>query len=261
MGAGSKAGIVVFLAAALALNLAFWAGTRHIYAKWEGVPPVPTRAGAVMMALGDAQFSYRLGAMTLQNLGDSGGRITPIRDYDYAKLGAWFALLDLLDPASDHVPMLAAYYFGATRVPNDVAVVVDYLGQVGQRTVGSKWRWLVHAVFLARHRLGDLQTALDLAYKLSKMELQDDQMPAWGRQMPALVLKAKGDREDARKIIIQLLESGQQFHPNEINFMKAYLVEELGMAQKDVDAIVAARPVAPIDPERLPQPRPAPLPE
>ncbi|MDF3023903.1 MAG: hypothetical protein K0R10_1264 [Alphaproteobacteria bacterium] len=259
MSVTPKVRVILFLGAALALNLAFWAGTKFIYAKWEGVPPVPTRAGATMMALGDQQFSYRLAAITLQNLGDSGGRVTPIRDYDYAKLGAWFDLLDGLDPASDHVPMLAAYYFGATRVPADVAVIVDYLAKVGERPVGSKWRWLVHAVFLARHRLGDLQVALDLAYKLSKMQLQDDVMPAWGRQMPAFVLKAKGDREDARKIMVDLLASGKTFHPNEINFMKAYLIEELGMDAREVDRLTTARPET--DVENIRRPRPAPQPE
>ena len=260
MTAPSQVRVVLALGAALALNLSFWAGTKYLYAKWEGVPPVPSREGAIMMALGDAQFAYRLGAITLQNLGDSGGRITPIRDYNYAKLGEWFTLLDNLDPASDHVPMLAAYYFGATRVPADVAVIVDYLGRVGQRPIGSKWRWLVHAVFLARHRLGDLQVALDLAYKLSKMELQDDTMPAWGRQMPAFVLKAKGDREDARKIIVDLLASGKAFHQNEINFMKAYLVEELGMDARTVDMLTTSRPLTEEEKEKLRQ-RPAPRPE
>ncbi len=256
---GIKSRLNIVLVGALALNLSFWAGSRFIYAKWEGVPPVPTQAGATMMALGDQQFAYRLGAITLQNLGDSGGRVTPIRNYDYARLGAWFRLLDDLDPASDHVPMLAAYYFGATRVPADVAVVVDYLSHVGVRPVGSKWRWLVQAVFLSRHRLGDLQLALDLAYKLSKMQLVDDVLPGWARQMPAFVLKEQGDREDARKIITELLQTGHGFHPNEVNYMKSYLVEELGVPQAEVDKIMARRNID--DAGEYRRPRPAPEPE
>jgi len=257
-GADARTRANILLAAALALNLAFWAGSKFIYAKWEGVPPVPTRDGAAMMALGDTQFAYRLGAITLQNLGDSGGRVTPIRSYDYARLGAWFKLLDDLDPASDHVPMLAAYYFGATRVPADVAVVVDYLSVAGVRPIGSKWRWLVHAIFLARHRLGDLQLALDLAYKLSKMQLVDDAMPAWARQMPAFVLKEQGDREDARKIITELLLTGHGFHPNEINFMKSYLTEDLGVPPAEVERIMSERKVPDAGEYRRPLPAPRP---
>lgn len=258
-GADTRARANIMLAATLVLNLAFWSGSKFIYAKWEGVPPVPTRNGATMMALGDPEFAYRLGAITLQNLGDSGGRVTPIRNYDYARLGAWFKLLDDLDPASDHVPMLAAYYFGATRVPADVAVVVDYLSAAGARPIGSKWRWLVHAIFLARHRLDDLQLALDLAYKLSKMQLVDDVMPGWARQMPAFVLKEQGDREDARKIITELLLTGHGFHPNEIHFMKSYLTEELGVPPAEVERIMSERNVP--DTGKYRRPLPAPRPE
>ena len=247
-----------FLAGALALGFAFWLGSSDLYAQWEGVPPVPTKEGAMMMALGDAQFAYRLGAITLQNLGDGGGRVTPISNYEFDKLGAWFRLLDGLDPASDHVPMLAAYYFGGSRAPKDVAVVVDYLARIGENPVGSKWRWLAQAIFLARHRLNNLDLALDLSYRLSRMELVDDTMPAWGRNMPAFVLSEKGDREDARKMVENLLYSSRGFHPNEVNFMAAYLVETLGVDQKEVDAILKMRGKELDEGYRRPLPAPAP---
>ena len=250
----------LLLAGALLLNILFWRGSSDLYAKWEGVPPVPSREGAVMMALGDPEFAYRLGAITLQNLGDSGGRVTPIKDYSYNMLGGWFWLLHSLDPASDHVPMLAAYYFGATRVPSDVAVVVDYLSKIGVNPVGSKWRWLVHAVFLARHRLSDPDLALDLAYKLSKMQPVGDTLPAWARQMPALILEDKGDREDARRLLKELLLSAQAFHPNEINFMVNYLVDTLGVDRAEVDGILRMREQM-VPAGEYHRPKPAPRPE
>lgn len=233
--------ISAFLVVAVALNLVIWQGSRDVFAKWDGVPPVPERRSAVMMGLGDAEFAYRFGAITLQNLGDSGGEVTALKDYNYQELGKWFWLLDSLDPASNHVPMLAAYYFGATHVPSDVRVVYDYLSKIGTNPAGQKWRWLVHAIFLARHRLYDLDLALDLAYKLSKMQLVDDRMPAWARQMPALVLAEKGEKEDARRIVESLLMSSDQIHPNEVGFMEYYLTNELGVAPEEVKKIVAMR--------------------
>ncbi len=180
-----------------ALNLAFWLASKEVYARWSGVPPVPTRRGAVMMTLGDPEFSYRLLALALQNLGDVGRDVTPLKDYNYQRLGEWFALLHALDPASDHVPMIAAYYFGGTRVPKDAAVVVDYLGRVGAIPVGTKWRWLAHAAYMAQHRVHDLQRALALAYQLAKMP-NSAEMPQWARQMPAFVLAKRGDKDAAR---------------------------------------------------------------
>lgn len=227
--------INILLSLALFLQIFYWAASADIRAKWQGVPPVPSRTGAVMMALGDSEFSYRMLGMTLQHLGDTGGQATPLKDYDYKKIGQWLWLLYELDPASDHAPLLAAYYFGATMEAEDSAVIVDYLGKIGQNPVGEKWRWLAQAAYLARHRVRDLDLALDLAYKLSKMEPIDDILPMWARHMPASILQEQGDKEAARDIIENLLSSGKKFHPNEINFMKSYLIEQLGIDPKEVD--------------------------
>lgn len=236
-----KRNINIALYAALGLNVLFWIGSSDVFSRWEGVPPVPSKEGALIMGLGDAQFSYRFGAITLQGLGDGGGQVTPLKDYDYEKLGQWFWLLHGLDPASNDVPMLAAYYFGGTPVPKDVAVVVDYLGVIGQNPAGNKWRWLAHAIFLARHRMNDMDLSLDLAYKLSKMEPVGDTLPIWARQMPAFVLAEKGDKQAAREIVENILLSSQQFHPNEVNFMKGYLSEQLGVSQEEVNLLMKRR--------------------
>ena len=256
--AAVRQGVSVGAAIILGLNFLLWLASSDIYSRWEGVPPVPTHDGAVMMTLGDSEFSFRFGAITLQNLGDTGGQTTPLKDYNYQALGGWFMLLDGLDPASNHVPMLAAYYFGATRSPKDAAVLVDYLRHGGENPVGNKWRWLVQAIFMARHRLHDTHLALDLAYELSKMQPVGDTLPEWARQMPAFVLKEQGDKQAARKIVEDLLVSSQNFHPNEVSFMRSYLVEQLGVDPKEVDQIIAMRGKheEPLPP--LPQPPPEP---
>lgn len=251
--AGLRARINLCIVLALGINFIFWLGSSGVYARWKGVPPVPTKSGAVMMTLGDPEFSYRFFAITLQNLGDGGGRVTPLKEYAYDKLGKWFWLLHGIDPASDHVPMAAAYYFGGTVVPKDVGVVVGYLSEIGQNPVGNKWRWLAHAVFLARHRMNDLDLALDLAYKLSKMEPIGDTLPVWARQMPAFVLKEDGDRESAIKIVEELLMSSRTFHPNEVNFMQSYLVEQLGVAPEEVARIMKMRGSGEGDWSKLPK--------
>lgn len=232
--------INIFLAGFFFLNFLLWFGSSDYFPRWQGVPPVPGEKGAVMMALGDRQFAYRSGALTLQNLGDTGGQTTPLKLYNYEKLGKWFFLLHGLDPVSDHVSMAAAYYFGATRVPKDVRIVVDFLSVAGDSPIGEKWRWLAQASYLARHRLNDLQLSLDLAYKLSKLQIYGT-MPMWARQMPAFILSAQGDKQDARALMLQILMSETNIHPNEINFMKAYLIEQTGMSPQEVDAVIAMR--------------------
>lgn len=230
-------GLFVFLA----LNTFFWTGARDVFMKWGGVPPVPTKTGALAMSLGDTELAFRLGAFTLQGLGDGGGQTARMSDYDYKKLERWFWLMNELDPASDHVPMLASYYFSASSKKEDIMVLVNYLGTVGQSPYGSKWRWLAQAVLMARHKLNNLDLALDLAYKLSKMQPIGETLPHWARQMPAFVLAAKGDKEDARKLMEDMLLTSERFHPNEVNFMKGYLIEQLGVPPEEVEALMKKR--------------------
>lgn len=234
------------LAAATAINLAFWLAGADVQARWANVPPVPSRQGALTMGMGDSEFAYRSGAITLQNLGDDGSSITPLKDYDYVALGRWFDLLDNLDPASDHVPMVAAYYFGATRVPSDARIVAQYLGRIGTVPVGEKWRWLAQGAYMARHRVHDLDFALDLAYKLARMPDTNPQkpLPIWARQMPAQILKDKNEKEDAIYLMKQVLMTDPDLVPADINFMTGYLHEQLGVSQADIDQLLRMRGVA-----------------
>ncbi len=234
--------VTIGLCLCVAVCLSLWLVSSDLFARWGGVPPVPTARTAEMGALGDAQFSYRSGAMTLQVLGDTGGEITPLKEYNYARLGDWFGVLSALDPASDHIPMIAAYYFGATRVPQDVKVIVDYLAVVGDSPVGQKWRWLAHAAYLARHRLNDMDRAIELAYRLARITPLDGKpLPVWARQMPAFILNAQGEAQASRRLIEQMLLTDTGMHPNEINFMAAYLYEQLGVSQAEVDQLLRLR--------------------
>lgn len=244
--AAGKSTVTFALLGVVALAVVFWQASSDIEARWAGVPPVPSVRTATLMTLGDTQLAYRSGALTLQMLGDGGGRVVPLKEYDYHKLGQWFDVLDALDPASDHVPMIAAYYFGASRVPDDIAVIVKYLSRIGDNPAGQKWRWLGHAAYLARHRLDNLDLALDLAYKLARIEPVDGKpLPIWARQMPAFLLNAQGDKQASRILIEEMLGSADNLHPNEVNFMKGYLVEQLGVSPQEIERVLRMRSTAP----------------
>lgn len=227
------------LAALLLLNLGFWCMSREIYPRWPGVPPAPGRAGVLALALGDAQLAYRSQGLMLQNLGDFGNDVTPLKDYSYPELGRWFDLLFALDPVSDHVPTIAAYSFGATKVPADAAVVAHFLIKPGSIPVGDKWRWLAHAVYLAQYRAYDLTLALDLAYQLARMPVAD--MPQWARNMPAVVLTRRGETEAARELMENVLATDRNLTPEDANTIKAYLITRLGVDPAAVEQVVRMR--------------------
>lgn len=231
--------VLLFL---LGFTALFWTASSRMFPKWPGVPPVPSLAGAEAMTLGDKEFSFRFLAIILQNFGDMGINKTALKDYNYKELGKWFFLLNRLDPISDHVPMLAAHYFGGSSVPENAAEVVKYLGEVGQIPIGEKWRWLAHAAYLAQHKVGDIDLALKYAYKLQKMNDEYNLgMPQWARQMPAFILNNRGEKEASRKLMEKLLVTEKNVDPAEINFMRLYLMEEFGLSEDYVNQLVRMR--------------------
>jgi hypothetical protein len=206
---------------------ALWLVSNSARTTWPGVPPVPQKRTAAFSTLSDDQMFYRISGLTLQNLGDTGGRVIPLDQYNYKNLSKWFFLSSELDPKSDFIPMLAAYYFGATRDKEDLEYIVDYLEEVGNTSVGEKWRWLVQAVFISRFKMNDLDRSLELAYKLSSLSSYNSQMPIWTKQMPAFVLAAKGEKEAAKELMKVILGSTKNLHPNEVNYMEAYINDDL----------------------------------
>lgn len=224
----SRKNTAVYLCFALAVaaNIAFWTGSHQKRSIWRNVPPVPSVDGAAAMGLGDPQFAYRAQGLMLQNLGDTGGRETALKDYDYAALEKWFGLADALDPRSNYVPMLASWYFGATTVPEQMEHVINYLEKIGQRPDGEKWRWLAYSVYLAWHGMGDMNRALELAELLARNTAPD--APEWTRNMPALVLNARGDKAAAYAILTGILSSdARKLDRAEINNIRIYICNQI----------------------------------
>lgn len=218
--------VYLFFAASLIANVFFWMYSHDQRAAWANVPPAPAHAGAVMMGIGDKQFSYRVIGMMLQNFGDSGGRVTPLSEYDFDALKNWFFLEDSLDPRSNYVPFLAAYYYAGTQKPENLTPLIDYLEKIGVQPEGQKWRYLAQAVFLARFVQGDLNRALVLAEKLSS--LWQEGRPAWMRQMPTFIMAAQGDKQTAYEMMISVLQNdAEKMDPAEVRFMAGYICERL----------------------------------
>ena len=190
------------------------------------VPEVPKETTVHLLSLGDSQFYFRQLAFKIQNAGDSWGRFTALKDYNYESLSRWFYLLDKLDSKSNFIPSLASYYYSQTQTPEDTVYIVQYLRDHVKKDPRTKWWWLSQAVYIANHRLKDKKLALEVAYELAATP-NDVDMPMWARQMPAFIHEQLGERESAKKIIADIMDNFDDFAPGEINFMEYFLRERL----------------------------------
>ena len=190
------------------------------------VPQVPSEVAVNALSLGDKQFYFRYLGFIIQNAGDSWGRFTALRDYDYQELAQWFALLDQLDPVSNYIPSLAGYYYSHTQNRQDTIYVVRYLVKHAMRDPKRKWWWLAQAVYIANHLLEDKALALEIAYQLANLP-QTVIMPLWARQMPAFIHEQLGQKQAATKIIVDLLLNLPKLSQGEYNFMEHFIVERM----------------------------------
>lgn len=210
-------------AALIFMNVTLWASVRSEKIIWDNVPPTPSVQGALWGALGDKQLAYRSYGITVQNIGDTGGKITNLAEYDYEALGRWFRLAHQLDPDSSFMPFLAGYFFGAIRGhPDKLPPIIDYLELASGDGAGQKWRFLGQAAFLARFKMNDLDRALELANRLASFDNPD--MALWAKQMPVFILTAQGEKKAAYELMTTMLRSeGENLHPSEVNATLDYI--------------------------------------
>ena len=218
---------VLFLfALIICLNITLWSSVRNVQVQWSNVPPTPSVAGALWSSLGDPQLAYRSYGITIQNMGDTGGKVLSLAEYDYDALGKWFRLQHALDPDSGFTPFLAGYFFGGVKDPEKLPPIIDYLELAAGNGEAQKWRFLGQAAFLARYRMNDIDRALELANKLANFDNPD--MALWARQLHVVILNAQGEKEAAYEIMVNLLRTeADSLHPNEVNATLAYICETI----------------------------------
>jgi hypothetical protein len=209
------------------MQMGFWYKTNDITPDMGVVPEVPGRETLHALTFGDGQFYFRTMAFTLQNAGDTFGRFTALRYYDFNKLYHWFSLLDELDSKSNMIPSMATYYFAQTQNTPDVRYIVDYLYEHATKDVAHKWWWLMQSIYLSMHKLNDN----DLALKVAK-PLQDPAVPVWAREMTAVVHEKRGEMDDALHIMEAIKQNAENIPDADLNYMTYFVKERLGKLEE-----------------------------
>lgn len=168
------------------------------------MPPPPSENALKAMALGDNEFLFRHLGRWLEFVGDGGGRVRPLRFYDYDRVVGWMRALDQLDEErSDFIHVIATRYFGEITKAVDVdhrrlRTIIDYLRIVSLQDPARYWNWLVWSAVKARTDIKDPALVAALAHDLQSPELRDPRVPAWVRVLPVRLYRAAGDEAAAK---------------------------------------------------------------
>ncbi|MCH2038883.1 MAG: hypothetical protein MK137_09865 [Rickettsiales bacterium] len=207
-----------------------WQGTRHIQPSLGILNAPHSKTMANIVSFGDPQLYFRIRALLLQNAGDTYGRFTSLKKYNYEYLKGWAFLMDELDHRSHYMPSLMSYIFGQTPQTEDVIHVIEYLDHHASRDLQTKWWWMYQAVYLANSKLKDDELALSLAYKLASSDAET--MPIWGKQLAAFIHEDRGEKEQARRFMQSIIDNLEDIPEKELNFMQYFIQERLELIKE-----------------------------
>ncbi len=222
----------VWVIGLLVMQVAVWSQTNQYLPRLGLLDQVPSSVEAKLSSIGDDQLYFRIAAIQLQNAGDSFGRFTALRDYNYELLRDWMMFMDDFDSQSNFLPAISSYYYSNTQRPADNQYIIEYLEKRYDQSPVENWWWLAQAVHLALNKMEDRPLALRLAYKLAATPYE--KMPRWAQQMPIFVLEKMGEREQALAIVKDLANKYNNYSQGEINFMNYFIQERLGYLKEEI---------------------------
>ena len=214
------------------LQIGIWTKTSEILPKLEVIDSPPSLAEAKIEALGDTQLAFRTLAFNLQNSGDSFGRFTSLKNYDFKLVAAWLHLLDQLDHRSNFAPSIASYYYSNTQRKADNKYITEYLSAHYDHDPARKWWWMTQAVSIANFKMGDKELALKYSKKLADAEVE---MPFWAKNMGVFILEKMGEKEQAYRLIKEIMENTDKYSEEDLNFMRYFVKERLGFLNKSLE--------------------------
>ena len=216
--------VLALLAAGLALQLGLHAALPAPRAKAPDLLPAPAASLLRLASLGEPIALAKMLMLQLQAFDYQSGSKIPYKDLDYARVEDWLSRILEIDPGGQY-PLLAASRLYA-EVPDEARQrsMLDFVYQQYLLDPNRRWPWLAHAVFLAKHRLKDMNLALKYASTLQKYTTAKD-VPAWVTTMEIFIREDLNELETARVMIGGLLAGGRITDPGELKFLDGRLRE------------------------------------
>lgn len=191
-------------------------------ARVQPLPPVPSEQALSLLAFGDPATLGSGLLLWLQTFDSQGGRQLSYRNLDYERLTAWLERIHALMPESHYPLLLATRVYSSTTDPQRMRAALEFTHRVGMSDPARFWRWLAEAAVLAKHRLGDLPMALEIARDI-RAKVPGEQLPHWARDLELILLEDMGEYETSYLLVQGLLDSGQITDPDEIRFLRQRL--------------------------------------
>lgn len=192
--------------------------------KLEALPPAPDISFARLIGLDDQITTAKMAMLWLQAFDNQPGISIPLKELDYDRVIEWLDLILSLDEKAQY-PLLAAIRFYA-EVPDKQKQekMIQFVIKKFIEDPDTRWPFMAHAVYIAKHRVKNMQLALECAHLL-RLYAKGKNVPDWAKQMEIFVLEDMGELESAKILIGGLLESGELNDSHQRFFLEKKLLE------------------------------------
>jgi len=182
------------------------------------LPPAPTADVLRLLSLDDPPVASRVTMLWLQAFDDQPGVSIPFIRLDYDRVISWLDVCLQLDGDSQYPLLAASRLYTFPPDAGRIRKMLDFVYEKFFEDPGKRWTWMAHAVYVAKHRLKDLDLALKFAQAI-RLNTTAGKVPDWVRDMDIYALEDMGEVQAARILIGGLLESGNINDPNELRFL------------------------------------------
>lgn len=174
------------------------------------------------ISLGSEQLLGYLLSIGLQLHDSQAGRHFSYSLIDYDILIDWLELISVMSSGNEYAALMASRIYSQTNDPDQLRQILAFIERRFDNDPQLHWRRLAEACLLAKHKLHDLELALQMAEKIAQQP-SSVEMPQWARDFRFLLLAEMNEFESAIAIIQALLQTDAVHDPDEKRFLEEKL--------------------------------------
>lgn len=178
----------------------------------------------ILSSLNDPISAAKLLMLYLQAHDNQPGLSVPFLKLDYTTVIQWLRQATRLDENIQYPLLAASRIYSEVNDETKQRQMLEFVSNEFLKLPSERWKWMAHAIFVAKHKIEDKELALKYAKQL-RLNTTEKQAPNWARHMELYILEDMNNIQAAKILIGGLLESEELTDPNEIRFLENRLKE------------------------------------
>ncbi len=185
----------------------------------KSLPEPPTQIESQLIGLGDSITISKLFMLWLQAFDNQPGISLSFKSLDYGRVISWLERILTLDPKGQYPLLAAGRIYSVVTDDEKKRQMLEFISEQFSKDPNRRWPSMMHAIYIAKHRLKDYSLALKYAHAVVQ-KVTVNNIPSWVKQMEIYILEDMGEIEDAKILIGGLLEGDAITDAHELQFLQ-----------------------------------------